>query len=116
MSAGRSQRKAVYFNVKVWFLTAPEGGLMARITVMMFALLGAASLSWAQDFRGGITGRIVDSSGARMPGVTVTAVNAATNVPSTTITNGDGDYAILFLNPGRYALTAELQGFKKIVR
>lgn len=89
---------------------------MARLIVMMFALLGAASLSSAQDFRGGITGRIVDTSGARIPGVTVTATNAATNVASTTTTNSDGDYAILFLNPGRCALSAELQGFKKMVR
>ena len=89
---------------------------MARTIVMMFALLGAASLSSAQDFRGGITGRITDTSGARMPGVTVTATNTATNVASSTTTNSDGDYAILFLNPGHYALSAELQGFKKIVR
>src|SRR6185369_946066 len=64
----------------------------------------------------GITGRIVDASGARLPGVTVTATNVATNVASTTTTNGEGDYAILFLNPGTYAVSAELSGFKKVVR
>src|SRR5215471_7999281 len=89
---------------------------MARTTVMMFALLCAASVSTAQDFRGGITGRITDTSGGRMPGVTVTATNVATNVASTTTTNSDGDYAILFLNPGTYTVTAELSGFKKIFR
>jgi Carboxypeptidase regulatory-like domain/TonB dependent receptor-like, beta-barrel len=84
---------------------------------MMFALLCAASVSpSAQDFRGGVTGRITDPSGGRMPGVTVTATNVATNVASTTTTNGDGDYAILFLNPGTYSVAAELSGFKKVVR
>jgi hypothetical protein len=51
-----------------------------------------------------------------MPGVTVTATNVATNVPSATTTNGEGDYAILFLNPGVYTIEAELSGFKKAVR
>jgi len=82
---------------------------------VVLALSCAASVS-AQDFRGGITGRITDASGGRMPGVTVTATNAATNVASTTTTNGEGDYAILFLNPGTYSIAAELSGFKKAVR
>ena len=82
----------------------------------LLALAATASVSSAQDFRGGITGRITDASGGRMPGVTVTATNVATNVASTTTTNGEGDYAILFLNPGTYAIEAELTGFKKAVR
>jgi hypothetical protein len=84
--------------------------------VALLALLGTASLSSAQDFRGGITGRISDASGGRMPGVTVTATNVATNVTSTTTTNGEGDYSILFLNPGTYSIEAELSGFKKAIR
>src|SRR3954468_7016382 len=89
---------------------------MRRMIVAVLAALCAASVSSAQDFRGGITGRITDASGGRMPGVTVTATNVATNVASATTTNGEGDYAILFLNPGRYSITAELAGFKKVVR
>jgi hypothetical protein len=89
---------------------------MKRFVCTMVAILATALGAAAQDFRGGITGRINDSSGARLPGVTVTATNVATNVASTTTTNGDGDYAILFLNPGTYALSAELSGFKKVIR
>jgi hypothetical protein len=89
---------------------------MKRFLCVMFALAVTALSVSAQDFRGGIVGRIVDSSGARLPGVTVTATNVATNVASATTTNGEGDYAILFLNPGTYAVSAELSGFKKIVR
>jgi len=89
---------------------------MKRFFVVLCALVAASIELSAQDFRGGITGRISDASGGRMPGVTVTATNVATNVASTTTTNGDGDYAIAFLNPGTYALSAELSGFKKLVR
>src|SRR3954452_4894735 len=89
---------------------------MRRMIAALLALVSAASVSSAQDFRGGITGRITDSSGGRMPGVTVTATATATNVASATTTNGEGDYAILFLNPGSYAISAELAGFKKVIR
>ena len=49
-------------------------------TSCLFLLLGFASFSNAQTFRGGISGRIADSSGAVLPGVTVTATNNATGV------------------------------------
>jgi hypothetical protein len=89
---------------------------MKRFCCVILALSAAVLNASAQDFRGGITGRIVDSSNARMPGVTVTAINTATNVASVTTTNAEGDYSILFLNPGTYTVTAELSGFKKVSR
>ena len=82
--------------------------------VMLLALC-AAPVS-AQDFRGSIIGRVNDSSGARLPGATVTATNTATNVGSTTTTNNDGSYSILYLTPGTYTVAVELAGFKRIVR
>jgi hypothetical protein len=89
---------------------------MKRLFYVVLALAAASITASAQDFRGAITGRVLDSSNARLPGVTVTATNVATNVASTTTTNGEGDYSILFLNPGTYTVTAELQGFKKVSR
>src|SRR3954447_5896292 len=84
------------------------------LAVVLFATIIATAS--AQDFRGGITGRITDSSGGRLPGVTVTATNVATKIASSTTTNGEGDYTILYLTPGVYSLTAELSGFKKVVQ
>src|SRR5258708_11507785 len=92
------------------------GGAMKRFICVVLAVAAASLSASAQDFRGAITGRVLDSSNARLPGVTVTATNVATNVTSSTITNGEGDYAILFLNPGAYRVSAELTGFKKAVR
>src|SRR4026208_674792 len=91
--------------------------LMKRVCVLAVLLLATlVATANAQDFRGGITGRITDGSGGRLPGVTVTATNVATKVASTTTTNGEGDYTILYLTPGVYTLTAELSGFKKVVQ
>src|SRR4029079_2421295 len=92
------------------------GGLMRRVIVLMLALAAVSSAALAQDFRGAITGRITDSSNARMPGVTVVATNVETNVAQTTVTNSEGDYTVLYLNPGTYTVTAELSGFKKLAR
>jgi hypothetical protein len=90
---------------------------MRRVCVLTLALLALGTVgAAAQDFRGALAGRISDTSGGRLPGVTVTATNTATNVASTTTTNTEGDFTIPFLIPGVYTVTAELSGFKKLVR
>src|SRR4030095_12051438 len=89
-----------------------------RVPSFLAVLLicGASSTALAQDFRGAITGRVVDASGARLPGATVTATNVETNVTTSTTTTADGDFSILYLTPGKYSLTVEMSGFKKVVR
>ncbi|HEY3381107.1 MAG TPA: TonB-dependent receptor [Vicinamibacterales bacterium] len=70
----------------------------------------------AQEFRGNITGVILDTTGGILPGVSVTVTNVDTNVAVTTVTSARGEYEARFLNPGKYSVTAELDGFKKLVR
>jgi len=70
----------------------------------------------AQDFRGAISGRVGDLSGAVLPGVTVTATNTATNQATGSVTNADGVYHLPFLTPGVYHVVAELPGFKRLDR
>ena len=82
-------------------------------TVMALALI--PSLAAAQATTGEITGRVEDSGGAIVPGVTVTAENRDTGFMRSTLTNGEGDYVIALLPPGRYNVGAELQGFKRAV-
>jgi hypothetical protein len=87
-----------------------------RLWVFLTIVGLAPGAVFAQDFRGAITGRITDKSGGVLPGVTVTATNVATNVGSTTTTNADGVYSILYLTPGQYTVVVELSGFKKLQR
>src|SRR4029078_10998455 len=87
-----------------------------RLRVLRLQLAAVSSAPLAQDFRGAITGRITDSSNARMPGVTVVATNVQTNAAKPTVTNSEGHYTVLYLNPGTYTVTAELSGFKKLAR
>jgi hypothetical protein len=87
-----------------------------RISMCLFIICVVSSFALAQEFRGSISGRVTEASGAAVPGATVTIINVATNTTTTAITNESGDYLVLFLNPGHYAVTVEANGFKKIVR
>lgn len=82
------------------------------IVLLFFSLQGAR----AQESRGSIIGRVVDSSGGVLIGAQVSAVNVATNTGPSSISNNEGNYEIPYLNPGTYLVTAELPGFKKSVR
>jgi hypothetical protein len=64
----------------------------------------------------GITGTVTDPSGAVVPNADVTVTNEATNVADKTITSSAGTYAFRGLNPGRYTVNVEAQGFKKNVQ
>jgi phosphatidate phosphatase APP1 len=71
------------------------------------------NLAFAQDFRGTITGRVMDASKASIPNATVTVKNTATNETFTATTDNEGNYKVPFLRPGDYTITVEASGFKK---
>src|SRR4051794_38184812 len=64
---------------------------------------------WAQTL-GTITGAVKDSSGAVVPGATVTVVNKGTNAARTTSSNEVGLYEFPALPPGLYTVKTELDG------
>src|SRR2546425_4082368 len=79
--------------------------------IILGLIVGSAA---AQEFRGSITGRVTDPSGASIPGSQITVTNTATNVSSSVTTNEAGVYTFLYLSPGRYTVVAEVRGFKKL--
>src|SRR5215467_14725304 len=68
------------------------------------------SLAFAQG-TADLVGRVTDSSGAVLPGVTVTTENEGTHVTRVATTNETGDYAFTLLPIGSYTVKVELQGF-----
>jgi hypothetical protein len=75
-----------------------------------FAQGGGASTT------GTIQGRVSDSSGAVLPGVTITATSPALIGVQTQVTNENGSYRFPAVPPGTYTLTFELQGFTSVKR
>src|SRR5262245_53819644 len=65
---------------------------------------------------GTITGEVRDSTGAVLPGVTVTAVNTATNATRTVSSNSVGLFEFPALQPGKYTVKSEIDGFKTATR
>jgi hypothetical protein len=86
------------------------------VTSLGLLILLGTTWALAQETRGTILGRVVDPSGAVVPGAAVRATNPATNVTVSTQTNAQGNYEIPYLLPGIYRLTAEVAGFKTFAR
>lgn len=90
--------------------------LTRRVLFCACALLLMSAACLAQEARGSITGKITDTSNSLIPGATVTVTNTATNISSHATANDTGYYELNFLVPGPYSVSAERQGFKKLVR
>lgn len=89
--------------------------MRARISALLLTLAvvcsGAAS---AQERGGNIAGTVVDSSGGVLPGVVVTVTNELTTRTVSVTTNGEGAYVARDLEPGRYTVQFDLQGFGSV--
>lgn len=83
---------------------------------LFFALLLALTPIgvFAQSSNGSISGTVTDGSGAVLPGVTITAQNAATSASRTVVSNDKGHYEIALLPPGTYRVSGELSGFQPL--
>src|SRR4051812_40106253 len=84
------------------------------LTLLAIGLLTTAAIGQATT--GDLTGRVVDEKGNVVPNATVTARNAGTGLSRTAQTNEEGDYTVTLLPAGVYELTAEAQGFGKVLR
>lgn len=60
---------------------------------------------------GALTGTVTDSTGGRIPGVTITATNTANGQTRVTTTGEDGSYRFSLLQPGAYSVKFEARGF-----
>ena len=79
-------------------------------SVLSLALVVMASgTAWAQNAQ--IIGVLKDSSGGVLPGATISARNEETGLTRTAVSEAAGEYRLPALPPGRYTVTAELQGF-----
>jgi hypothetical protein len=92
--------------------------MKARFTSLLavVALLSAATPGLAQVQTGDIFGRVTDTSGAVLPGVTVTLSGPALLQPLTAITAESGAFQFPRIPIGTYTVKFDLPGFKTLVR
>jgi Carboxypeptidase regulatory-like domain/TonB-dependent Receptor Plug Domain len=88
---------------------------LSRIVASLCFLLACSCIAFGQVTTGTILGTIRDSSGAVVPGATVTITDTAKGTVSTYTTDANGDYNAPFLIPGTYNVVVEKGGFKRAV-
>jgi hypothetical protein len=81
------------------------------VAVLAVLAIGATGAVFAQD-TGNLYGTVTDTEGAPLPGVTVTMTGYGAD--RTQITDAQGDYRFLGLDPGGYYVKAALEGFSTV--
>jgi Carboxypeptidase regulatory-like domain/TonB dependent receptor-like, beta-barrel len=87
-------------------ITAWRGGLALALLVAL------AASSAAQTTLGRLAGTVLDSSGAVLPGATVTLTSEQTNQVQTTVSSETGAFLFPQVPVGTYKVEIGLQGFK----
>ena len=90
-----------------------------RWCVLLNALLVSAisvGVGIAQQGGGTISGSVNDSQGAAISGAAVEVKSVATNAVFSAVTNTSGFYTAPSLAVGEYEVTAQFEGFKRLVR
>ena len=75
--------------------------LTALYSVAAYSQIGTSTL----------TGRITDTTGAVVPKVSVTVVQTGTNFTQNTVSNDEGIYRVLSLQPGTYRITFDTAAY-----
>jgi len=90
---------------------------LAALLLCAVSLVHGDSFTFAQTMgTGSISGTVTDSTGAVIPGVEVTAIEAARGTARTATTNSSGYYKIVSIRAGTYEIKAQFKGFKTFER
>jgi hypothetical protein len=99
-------------------------GASDRMTVRLRQLLAACLLvltplalagnASAQAVTGTIIGTVADTTGAVLPGVSVTVKHTETGFTRTLVTDSNGEYTAASVPTGTYTVTGEISGFKSV--
>lgn len=82
---------------------------LAQAAVVLIALIFATSAAWANGFSS-ISGTVVDSTGAVIPGATVVLKNLASGQHDSSVSDDNGHYSFS-VAPGRYEIQITNTGF-----
>ena len=88
-------------------LTAAKRSMRIASLIVLCIVIATGS-AFAQISTGNIYGKVVDSTGAALPGVTVTLTGAG--APQVFLTDAEGNFRYPALPPGTYTIKAELAG------
>jgi Carboxypeptidase regulatory-like domain/TonB dependent receptor len=82
-----------------------------RLIFCAFLSVVSGVTAYAQEFRGGLSGRVQDSSGARVVAAKIEIQAPESSVQRETRTDSEGNFRLVDLPAGRYQLTVNAKGF-----
>ena len=92
-------------------LTLPRIRAVVFAFALTFTFIFSTSTG-AQVLEATLYGIVQDTSGAILPGVTVTVTHQGTTLTRETVSDGRGEFTLPALPPGAYTIKIELSGFK----
>jgi hypothetical protein len=90
--------------------------LVAAVLACLLASTHAFAQGGGASSTGTITGKVTDTSGGVLPGVTVNATSPSMMGVQSSVTNAEGIYRFPAIPPGTYNLSYELPGFNTLKR
>jgi hypothetical protein len=93
-------------TIKVW---------MAVTLAWMALVIAFPTPILAQITAGRIGGTVTDTTGASVPGASVTVIDSATGISQTVKSGSSGDYLFQAVYPGVYTLKAQAPGFQQFI-
>src|SRR6266511_1642474 len=89
---------------------------LARLGLALSVFLPSAATAFAQQGTAQIVGKVTDAQGGLLPGVAIVITNEDTGVLREVVTTPNGSYTAPQLVPGRYRISAQLEGFRRLNR
>jgi hypothetical protein len=86
------------------------------LTALILAVLLCPAPALAQQGTADVGGKVVDAQGGVLPGVSIVFTNEDTGVVRETMSTAEGSYFASQMVPGRYRISAKLEGFKALDR
>ena len=87
-----------------------------RLAIVVVLLLTPAAASAQRATTGTVSGKVVDSSGAVLPGATITLQSPEALGQFSAVSDANGLFRIANLPPATYDMKAELSGFQAVIR
>ncbi len=86
------------------------------VLALLVGMFGATSSLYAQNAFGALVGTVTDSSGAVVPGATVSLTNLGTSEKKVTQSDASGNYRFMSLQPTQYKVEYEKTSYKRVVQ
>src|SRR5262249_55297034 len=90
-----------------------RGMVLCSMALVCLSLLSVPAM--AQFDSATVTGIVTDSTKSTVPGAELKAINEATNIDTSAVTDNEGRFTFSNLRPGSYTIKVSAKGFKQFV-